>query len=312
MASDTVQLSLFHIYPVSKQVRSYRKKKDRVPVLCEYSGCGVGFYPRDGARFCSRECVQKERTRVSEELRKRVCERCGVQYVRHQPGGKGSRGESNEGRFCSNKCRGEWRADQYSLRRSRIRIVQLLSLPACEVCGQRCRRSGMRACSEPCREEWNSREARRKSEEEHIKKTLARECACCGVMFTPNYGLKKRKFCSDECAKKVTRGVRKHRHRARLYGVEYQYINPIFIFKRDSYRCQICGCRTLPKLRGLYDDRSPELDHRIPMSKGGSHTFENVQCACRKCNMAKSNRTNAGQIDLFPREGFIRHIKKAS
>jgi len=46
--------------------------------------------------------------------------------------------------------------------------------------------------------------------------------------------------------------------------------------------------------------RSPELDHRRPLSKGGAHTYANCQTACRKCNGLKSNRAVVGQINLFP------------
>lgn len=33
------------------------------------------------------------------------------------------------------------------------------------------------------------------------------------------------------------------------------------------------------------------IDHVIPLSRGGQHTFENLTCACLKCNAEKGNRT---------------------
>ena len=36
--------------------------------------------------------------------------------------------------------------------------------------------------------------------------------------------------------------------------------------------------------------RSPELDHIIPLSKGGAHTPENTQCVCRQCNSEKADK----------------------
>ena len=65
----------------------------------------------------------------------------------------------------------------------------------------------------------------------------------------------------------------------------------IAVFERDGWRCQICGCDTPRELRG--DRRAPnapQLDHIIPMSKGGGHTWDNVQCACARCNNQKHAR----------------------
>jgi 5-methylcytosine-specific restriction endonuclease McrA len=31
---------------------------------------------------------------------------------------------------------------------------------------------------------------------------------------------------------------------------------------------------------------APTLDHIVPLSKGGSHTYDNLQCACFRCNCA--------------------------
>ena len=39
--------------------------------------------------------------------------------------------------------------------------------------------------------------------------------------------------------------------------------------------------------------RRENLDHVIPRSRGGQHTWENVVAACRRCNAKKENRTPA-------------------
>ncbi len=58
------------------------------------------------------------------------------------------------------------------------------------------------------------------------------------------------------------------------------------IFYRDKNRCQYCG-RVFPQ-------RELNLDHVVPLSKGGSSCWENVVCACIKCNTLKGNRTPVG------------------
>lgn len=50
------------------------------------------------------------------------------------------------------------------------------------------------------------------------------------------------------------------------------------VFLRDEHRCQYCG------------DRAETLDHVVPRSRGGTHTWENVVAACRPCNVGKADR----------------------
>ncbi len=50
------------------------------------------------------------------------------------------------------------------------------------------------------------------------------------------------------------------------------------IFARDNYSCQYCGAK------------AESIDHVIPRSRGGDHSWENVVAACRKCNSKKENK----------------------
>lgn len=54
------------------------------------------------------------------------------------------------------------------------------------------------------------------------------------------------------------------------------------LFRRDHHLCGYCGrfCR----------GDAATMDHIIPVSKGGSHSWTNVVCACRKCNNHKGDR----------------------
>lgn len=77
---------------------------------------------------------------------------------------------------------------------------------------------------------------------------------------------------------------------ARIRGVPYEPVDYRVVLERDAWTCQICGSPTPAELRGTHDQRAPEVDHIIPISRGGPHTYSNVQCACRQCNREKSNR----------------------
>lgn len=52
------------------------------------------------------------------------------------------------------------------------------------------------------------------------------------------------------------------------------------IFKRDNYRCQICG-------RSAQDGATLEVDHRVPRAKGGTDDSENLWTLCFDCNRGK-------------------------
>jgi 5-methylcytosine-specific restriction endonuclease McrA len=63
------------------------------------------------------------------------------------------------------------------------------------------------------------------------------------------------------------------------------------VLARDSYRCQYCG-----------STRHLTLDHVIPKSRGGPHTWDNVVTSCAVCNTHKGSR--------LPHEaGFHLHAK---
>ena len=67
------------------------------------------------------------------------------------------------------------------------------------------------------------------------------------------------------------------------------------VFMRDGFRCQYCGEKT----------RELTLDHVVPRSRGGPHTWDNIVSACKPCNHGKAGRTprEAGMILLSsPRE----------
>jgi 5-methylcytosine-specific restriction endonuclease McrA len=80
-----------------------------------------------------------------------------------------------------------------------------------------------------------------------------------------------------------------------MRGVAADRIDPIKVFERDRWRCQLCGCSTPERLRGQMVDHAPELDHIVPLARGGAHTWSNVQCACRRCNGEKAD-TPRGQL----------------
>lgn len=90
-----------------------------------------------------------------------------------------------------------------------------------------------------------------------------------------------------------------HRQRARKYNVEFDpKLSSIQVFERDKWICQLCGNKTPKAMKGTIKLNAPELDHIIPLSKGGNHIWTNVQCCCRSCNIKKSDKP-LGQLIMF-------------
>ncbi len=80
------------------------------------------------------------------------------------------------------------------------------------------------------------------------------------------------------------------------YYVKVRYREPPLskrnIMLRDNYTCQYCGTRKPPLT----------VDHVVPKSRGGKTTWNNLVCACVKCNNRKG--------DMTPEEAGMKLLSK--
>ncbi|QZD97710.1 HNH endonuclease [Gordonia phage Vine] len=129
-------------------------------------------------------------------------------------------------------------------------------------------------------------------------------CVICGEAV-PAHFRADRVTCSEECrrrrnVKSVSARIRERRRNDPEFRAEWKRglaqrrstyrdaDEPVIdhvVFGRDGWICQLC-----------WDPVDPEetrrrwvatLDHKIPLSKGGTHTYENTQLAHLWCNSAK-------------------------
>lgn len=166
----------------------------------------------------------------------------------------------------------------------------------CRICAKPTGRANALSCAGQCRKRWQ--------QVAHCADPVS--CKQCGVEFNRLPGSYSR-HCSDQCQVMWDRAARKierkrrgngtHRNRVKFYGGAYEPFNPLEVLARDRWRCQLCGIKTPQAKRGSIEDDAPELDHVVPLSKGGPHTRANTQCLCRRCNGLKSD-TARGQLGL--------------
>ena len=145
-----------------------------------------------------------------------------------------------------------------------------------------------RFCSPDCHNSYNN-----ESRYQRVRAAMGRECHWCKAPYVPEVGLRQKHYCAEECRLAAFRASRSdctHRRRAKKFGCLYEPVSKRKVFERDGWRCQLCGISTPAAKQGTQDADAPELDHIVPLSKGGEHSYRNTQCACRQCNGAKSDK----------------------
>jgi hypothetical protein len=72
---------------------------------------------------------------------------------------------------------------------------------------------------------------------------------------------------------------REHARRARLRGSFVEYVDVRVVYERDEGICGICGI--------FVEIDDFHLDHVIPVSRGGEHSYANTQTSHALCNIRK-------------------------
>ena len=267
----------------AKKGSKYRPRGMRIPSAYHCAFCGKEM-ANGIKKYCSPQCkTQATKSRRGVTPIERQCKHCGKRWI-------DTREKQGPKKYCSREC-------MIAAQPKRIKKKVV-----CQHCGKAfLTQNRSKYCSLKCSGAVLSK-ARRALRPVHI-------CKRCGKQFTRvGHSIDSKIYCSRKCAGigkmgsakvKSDRRVGSHYRRAKYFGVPYETVIPVEVFKRDNWQCQICGKFTPEKNRGTRYPNAPELDHRVPMSIGGGHLYSNVQCACRRCNMAKSNRGCTGQFPLF-------------
>ncbi|MCU4310000.1 HNH endonuclease [Acinetobacter radioresistens] len=259
---------------VANNSRTKWQVKDYPEVNCHV--CNTVFKPRQkNSKYCSRKCSNnKPRYKVL------TCIQCKGEIKRF------SHGSRDAGLCCSRECGFKWQA----FIRSEIRAL---------------RRIAENNKPKPVVNTYVINEIRAIKRIARAAR-VSKSCKHCGEIVYSKY-LLLHPNCRKEYEKTVRLAYRQKYKHTEVYKANKKVwrnkrkalergakvaenVNPDLILERDKYRCYICGIKTPKKLRGTYEDSAPEVDHIIPLSKGGLHVESNLRCACRKCNGLKSDR----------------------
>lgn len=204
----------------------------------------------------------------------------------------------------------EWRKDNAwkynALPRYNIGACSYVNIVKCADCGE----NEVRRSTKHVRCLCTSCYDKRRSRDFHYKYALynngkrggiVSKCkGGCGNAYVFAYGSKSRMCepCKLSSKRRQKQAHRARRRAGRVAGVSY---DPHKVFRRDKWRCYLCGVKTQKK--DIYADNAAEIDHVIPLSKGGKDIPSNVRCSCRKCNQEKSDNIIPVTGNLFCQTG---------
>lgn len=119
-------------------------------------------------------------------------------------------------------------------------------------------------------------------------KWITVQCPCCDDEFVvPQPPEVKPPDVEPEEKVKIPRHETR-RQRAIRHGTEWDTsVTLRSVLKRDGDLCAICDGKMSKTVWGVYSADVASLDHIIPVSKGGSHTWGNVQAVHHLCNAQK-------------------------
>lgn len=228
------------------------------------------------------------------ELRATNCLRCNGEIA---PRESASPGPSPK--YCGSECKrlaayercresGAYAA-QYANRRAEFVPKPKVARP-CRFCGEsfESKRDDAQFCSRVCTTKWG--------DENSLARCSEPDC---------DRGVRAKGLCNRHWRRKAradgrepnpawteSRKANYHKRRAQKVGTQVEDLRPIDIYERDIWICGLCSTPVDPDC-AWPDPMSPSLDHVLPLSLGGTHTYENVQLAHLTCNVSKGNRVAA-------------------
>lgn len=97
-------------------------------------------------------------------------------------------------------------------------------------------------------------------------------------------------FCSFECEWSYKRSKQAKNSYQQRTKKKAEIVYLLDLLKEQNNKCNICKKYLFKEWEKNYD--VPSVDHKIPISKNGLHTLENLQIVCLSCNLRKNNKVS--------------------
>lgn len=229
------------------QVANDRGADRRKERPCKH--CGTTFLARPDHVYCTQPCRLAAFSAARKDQGRRnwphtrihflACTHCARVFVRRRGGGGGGPAKPG-GEVPRAYCGGECRRTGEALRLAALRPPR--------TCGD---------CAAP----------------------IGRSVTYCDTCRATRHAANRQRRKELERRLGLRQGQNNDRQRAKHYGVEYEPIRRRRVYDRDGWCCGIiCRQPVDPALR-YPDPMSASLDHVVPLSRGGPHTYANVQLA---------------------------------
>lgn len=277
---------------VSKILRDNNVTKYTRDVFCNW--CSKKFVTEyRHQNSCSQSCRSKYNKR--NRGTKQVCVRCGDVFFGYV---------LND--HCTVECKHEGQKEVRDKKALAIRLVRAIDpnrFGECLECGRKFYLSsiGKSYCSKSC-----SRARHKRFNPEQYKakpKRYNHKCRECGKHYTDN--MMNSAGCSSQCKNKYANRINYNTRKRKIIAngkVDWD-ISVERLSKRDKGICYLCGTKVnfgdySRDSDGYFiaGDYYPSIDHTKPISKGGTHTWDNTKLAHRICNSMKSNNLTNNEV----------------
>lgn len=153
-------------------------------------------------------------------------------------------------------------------------------------------------------------------------------CAHCSATFTSNWQRGKwSRTCSKACAAaqvhtdgrgrwparqgqrhdaealRLLRRIKTQRRRARIRDAYLEDVDVRVLLERDRGKCTLCSTTVTTDVvrlpSGGLAPHTATIDHIVPLSRGGEHSYANTRLACLGCNVRRGNRGGLEQLALL-------------
>lgn len=222
--------------------------------ICSY--CGKQYTTRKNKqKYCSPDCQHKA---ISKPKTAAICQVCGTAFIV---------GRECKGLCCSWECQKKYTGKV--LHKKAIKQQQ--------------KQRQKELMYEELKQKYKQLKQRYYSAQNKLNNIKC--CAECGKTFIATDSRKL--CCSNKCSKKRENRLKDKR----IYknGKPDLSISLTKLYMRDMGICQLCG-KHIDFDCDSNSNNYPSIDHIKPIAKGGLHSWDNVQLACRGCNSAKSDK----------------------